>query len=299
MAAPDGAGGDHNRGMLRLAFSRPVLWRTATSLQLGADHPVLLEDVAPWQERLLDELTTGIPDAMLLPLARSLGADEDEAVGFVRRISGALAPLDADPPRVRLETPADLPVAEFEALVSGFDAAGMPPVAATRWAVDDGDRSVVVVVVSHRLVAPARAARLVADDVAHLPIELAGDCVSVGPLVIPGVTPCLACRSAARTDDDPGWPLVAAQLLGRAGPPTTGPLLAEATVLAARLLRAPGSPTATTSADVSATSLRRVWRVHRPHARCLCRSPEGTVTAIGPETPTSAPRTSTAFARPA
>jgi len=41
----------------------------------------------------------------------------------------------------------------------------------------------------------------------------------VGPLVIPGRTACLRCMDLTRTDRDPAWPLILAQLAGRAPDP--------------------------------------------------------------------------------
>jgi bacteriocin biosynthesis cyclodehydratase domain-containing protein len=53
---------------------------------------------------------------------------------------------------------------------------------------------------------------LVAGDLAHLAVVVAGDRLVVGPLVLPGRSPCLRCLDLHRTDRDPAWPKVAAQL---------------------------------------------------------------------------------------
>lgn len=260
--------------MLRLTSSTPPLWRTDSSVQLGTDSPVRLHDLTPWQEQLLDELSTGIPDAMLGPLARSLGADADEAHAFVDRISSALSGADRPLPPVRVELPDDTTHGDELSLIAGLSAAGLRPSETTRWSVGEPDRRVTVIAVSHRLTSPHRAGRLMAADVAHLPIELAGDRVAVGPLVVPGETACLACRSADRRDRDPSWPQVAAQLLGRPAVPTDPALLVEAAALAVRLLRA-GARQPSLSVVLSASSERRRWHAHRPHPACLCLSPAG------------------------
>jgi hypothetical protein len=46
----------------------------------------------------------------------------------------------------------------------------------------------------------------------HLFIEVYEDRAALGPLVLPGRTACVGCRDLARTDHDPQWPLVLAQL---------------------------------------------------------------------------------------
>ncbi len=280
--------------MLRLAPSHPPLWRTPTSVQLGIDDKRLLTGLHPWQERLLDELVSGIPDARLGPLARELGASDVEAAAFLRRIEGSLATDETASPRVRVELPADLGHEDERTLLVGMAGAGLTLADCARWALPPGRAPIVLV--AARLVDPHRAARLTADDVPHLPIELSGDRVVVGPLVIPGETACLACVHAERRERDAEWPLVAAQLLARPSVPTDPLLLVEAAALAARMLR---TRDVGRSIVVSATDDRRELREHRPHGSCLCRSPEGIWTADAPDSPSAAPMTTTAFARPA
>lgn len=263
--------------MLRLAPSHPPLWRTPSSMQLGSDGAVRLDEVTPWQERLLDALRDGIPDAMLLPLARSLGASATDAERFVAEISGALTTDSAEPVRVQAELPSEIGFAEADAFDHGWRAAGLDPASVTRWPATDPEPDVPMILVADLLVDPRRASTLMAADVTHLPVALCGDRVVVGPIVVPGATACLTCLHAHRTDDDAGWPLVAAQLIGRERTPTDTGLILEAAVLAARMLRAaPESATGESSVSVtlSRADVRRVWHSHRPHARCLCRSPE-------------------------
>lgn len=291
--------------MLRLAPSRPPLWRTDTSVQLGADGAVRVDEITPWQEGLLDALADGIPDAMLGPLAATLGASRVDAEAFVAHIAGALTSAPAQRIDADVEMPPDIGFAEAKALTSAWQAAGIEVARTTRWSQDDPDPKRPLILVADRLVDPRRAAALMAADITHVPIELAGDRVAVGPLVVPGRTACLTCRHTQRTDGDPHWPLLAAQLLGRERTPTDPALVIEAAVLAVRLLRgaATSSPSATVSVTISAASARRTWHVHRPHARCLCRSPEGIATApedaAAPASPRFAPTTATAIARPA
>lgn len=47
---------------------------------------------------------------------------------------------------------------------------------------------------------------------AHLPVTASPGAGTVGPLVIPGVTSCLACADLLRRDRDAAWPALAAQL---------------------------------------------------------------------------------------
>ena len=111
--------------MLRLAPSHPPLWRTPDSVQFGIDDERPLTGLHPWQERLLDALVGGIPDARLAPLATELGASVAEAERFLHRIQDALA-TDASPaPPVRIELPADLSHDDETSLLTGIRAAGL------------------------------------------------------------------------------------------------------------------------------------------------------------------------------
>ena len=56
------------------------------------------------------------------------------------------------------------------------------------------------------------ARRQVPEQTPHLLAEVRETVGVVGPLVLPGRTPCLRCLDLTRADLDPGWPAVAAQL---------------------------------------------------------------------------------------
>jgi bacteriocin biosynthesis cyclodehydratase domain-containing protein len=55
------------------------------------------------------------------------------------------------------------------------------------------------------------AATLTRGGVPHLLAQVEGALGAVGPLVLPGRTPCLRCLDLVRASIDPGWPSVAAQ----------------------------------------------------------------------------------------
>ena len=44
-----------------------------------------------------------------------------------------------------------------------------------------------------------------ARGIPHLPVSISASHVSVGPMVVPGETPCLGCLDLVRTDGDPSW----------------------------------------------------------------------------------------------
>lgn len=63
-----------------------------------------------------------------------------------------------------------------------------------------------------------RARHLVLDGTAHLLVEVRDTTGVVGPLVLPGRTPCLRCLELTRCDLDPAWPALAAQLSAASAP---------------------------------------------------------------------------------
>lgn len=60
----------------------------------------------------------------------------------------------------------------------------------------------------------ADATALVADGVPHLVARVRELSGIIGPLVLPGRTCCLRCLHLHRSDRDPAWPMISAQLLG-------------------------------------------------------------------------------------
>ena len=278
----------HDQGMLRLDPAHPPLWRSATTLQFGADPVAIVEDPAPWQQRLVQELVRGIPDDTLEPVAAAFGAPDQAAGPFVRHIRRALAsPERAMAQGVVVHVPTDFPPALADVVAVSLAAAGFD-VAVEAWC-DAPDESIpptsTVVALAEHVVHPRRTALLMASDIPHLPVVFTGSGAEVGPYVHPGRTACLACIAAHRRDADPAWPLVVSQLIGT---PVTGidtALAYEAGIVAARLVTA-GERSETRQKSHSLTlhagSLRRTSRAHRPHAECRCRSLEGNGKAADP-----------------
>ncbi|TGD84196.1 TOMM precursor leader peptide-binding protein [Mycolicibacterium sp. CH28] len=139
-----------------------------------------------------------------------------------------------------------------------------------------------MVVFTDYLVADPRLVRdLHTVGIPHLPVRVRDGAGLVGPLVIPGVTSCLACADLHRTDRDAAWPAVAAQLrevIGSADRPT---VLATAAVALGQLQRiitavrgteAAGAPPATlnTTLEVDVTTNTISARRWSRHPRCGC-----------------------------
>lgn len=288
--------------MLRLDPASPPLWRSPTTLQFGVDAVAVIEAPSPWQLRLLRELEHGITEATLDPLAVALGAPEDAAADFVRSIARALrAPHDAV--RVVLQSPNDFPGDRRELVAEALAMAGVDLRETTWYGAPhelQGGAGETVIVLAHHLVEPRRVADLMSADIAHAPLVFTGSGAEIGPIVVPGETPCLACIAAHRRDADAAWPQVAAQLIGRPAPALSRATVMEAGFVVAALVSAVEPDRRRLrgcSVSLHEGSLQRSVLAHLPHAECRCRSLAGSGTAAAPAL--HATTTSSALARPA
>ncbi|WP_163510997.1 hypothetical protein [Fodinicola acaciae] len=118
---------------------------------------------------------------------------------------------------------------------------------------------------------PARKAR------ARLELGVRDGLAVVGPLTVPGRTACPTCVELARTDRDPDWPALAAQLGGAPTDPcSVANTLAAVALAGAQILEhLDGGRPAVRSASLElaasgAIVRRRQWD---PHPACPCTSP--------------------------
>lgn len=289
--------------MLRLNPAHPPLWRSINRLQLGQEAVVVLDDPQPWQQRLLHELGRGIPDSALEPLAEAYGAEPLQVRDLLTRIRPALEhPPGAPPARITMAVPATFPAADASVIIQALSARGtrVQRVSCDDIRADPGPRGETVVLLAHHVIDPRDAAALLREDVAHFPIVLTGTRAVLGPLVRPGTTACLECAALHRTDADPAWPAIAAQLLGRQLPAVGAAFASEIGLAAGRLLSEPETARRIAhSLTLHVDSVRRSWRAHPPHAECRCRSLAGTATASEQPVRARATTTPTALARPA
>jgi bacteriocin biosynthesis cyclodehydratase domain-containing protein len=117
-----------------------------------------------------------------------------------------------------------------------------------------------------------------AGGVVHLTAAASEAIGVVGPLVIPGQTACLSCVDMARTDRDPAWPLILAQISGRAPQPAAcaavlaAAVAAQATAQALAFLDRAGPATAVINGTLELVLPDWQWRRHSwiPHRQCRC-----------------------------
>ncbi len=256
--------------VLKLADDLAIVWRSPTSLQLGIDAPrIVLDDVGAGDERLIAALRRGISASGWSMLARDAGVSEERARGVLE----ALAPVLSAAPAAASGSVLVLgDGAIASALAALLDDAG-------RLARPDDRRPALVALVAAWVIGPEDAQHWLRRDIPHLPVVAADQSVTVGPLVEPGAGPCLYCGQLMRTEADPAWPAIAAQLWGRAAPRHSALTVSAVAAFAARRLIArldAGAP----AGDAGA----RAWRLadeggtisvvpQLRHPRCSCAAP--------------------------
>ena len=192
------------------------------------------------------------------------------ASGIGRVVSVGPAAPGPPPPAVE---PGDWPPLMTSPAGPGRRAPGRkPPVTRSR----AGKRpDLAVLVGSHD---PEIASALVHDRIPHLAAS-AGEAIGVvGPLVVAGRSACLRCLDLARSDRDPAWPLILAQLAGRQPDPAAcdAPLAAAVAALAAAqslaFIDRPAEAGATMNGTLELVLPDWQWRRRSlpPHRDCDC-----------------------------
>jgi bacteriocin biosynthesis cyclodehydratase domain-containing protein len=274
--------------VLKLVDDIPIVWRTPTCLQLGIDAPrIVLDEVGAGEERLITALRRGISPSGWSMLARDSAVAEERASALL----AALAPMLSEPAAP----------ASGRALVLGDGAIGTAIAAllddAGRLARHDERTPALVVLVAPWVIGPEDAQHWLRRDVPHLPVVSADRSVTVGPLVEPGSGPCLYCAHLTRTDADPAWPAIAAQLWGRPAARMSALTVSAVAAFVARLALArltAGAPAEPVDA--------RAWRLadeggtisasaQLPHPRCSCAAPPESDWAPGSGLAAPAPTT--------
>jgi len=247
--------------LTRLDPRYPLLWRDDQTVQFGLEGKVRVEVAEEWVEPLLRRLLDGIRRGAFDVIAHAAGAPRDAA----RQLFATLQPVLIDDSR-----PAPPVWVEGVSLADGRETERM------RLALRDEGIGIaerlqpdaVAIVMVGGAASALQMAPFLRDDVPHLPIGFEYDAALIGPLVVPGRTPCLSCRDAHESERDSAWPLLHAQLVGRSVA-VSAARISHAAALVALILRTP-TPDAGLMVRVTPDG-RHSWRSVRHHAECPCR----------------------------
>lgn len=276
----------------RLDPAVPLLWRDGETLQIGIEGTLRIAAREPWVERLVGRMAAGFRRSAFDVIAHAAGAPRAEARMLLSRLEPLLVDDAAAPTAAWVES---IDVLDGRCEYRMRDALHDEGVAVG--VRDDPDH--VGVVLIEGAAAALQFARYLREDTAHLPVALERGRITIGPLVVPGESPCLTCRDQHQRDADDAWPRMHAQLIGRAAGPVSAASIADAATLVARLLSETASPGS--FVEVSGDG-RREWRSLTFHEECRCRersfqSPRGTSTAPAPLAPRNETTTAREYAR--
>lgn len=280
--------------LTRLDPAYPLLWRDVDTVQFGMEGVVQVSVSDPWVDRLLQSLRAGFRPSAFDVIAHGVGAPRDAARELLSTLKPVLRTDAPPPPLVWIES-----LNMIDSRVAARTEIALVDEGVTM--AERGTADAVAIVLVEGAASARQLANHLRDDITHLPIAFEAGSTTVGPLIVPGRTPCLACRDGHERDRDPAWPSLHTQLVGTASGHVTAARTAEAAALAARILTEPGRSNAAKSVRISPDG-RRVWRSVRFHAECRCReqsfrSPEGTATAVARRAPQSATMTPPEFER--
>lgn len=276
---------------LRIDPRLPAVWRTPTTLQFGVSAPsVVLEGLDVAGERMLAALSSGISRSGLGMIGRSAGASDAEIDALLTRLQPVLI-RDDEPPAHRVVVCGAGRLADRLVIVlaaAGLQVVVAPTVEAAEIA--DGELAIAV---GHYVLDPALHGLWLRRDLAHLPVVYSDLGVAIGPLVVPGETPCLYCLQRHASDADPAWPAISSQLWGRRSPADTELLASEAAAVVAREVVARlrgGAAAASNQLVIDAETGRRSRRDFEIHPECGCVELGRATSTAGSALPSAAAR---------
>ena len=258
--------------VLRLDPRYPLVWRSPSSLQFGVVAPVVvLHDVSTADELMISALLAGVSRPGLSMIARGGGVGDAAADALL----AAVAPALESPPAPRRQTVTLVGTGDTATRIA--DTLSDEGVRVTR--VFDAESAAatscdLAIAVGHFVLAPELHGVWLRRDIPHLPVVLSDTSSTVGPIVEPGVGPCLYCLQRYRTDADPAWPALSAQLWGRRSTIEStlvaGEIASTASRAALARLDTGHAASAHRSIEISAGSGRSKTRVWEAHPACGC-----------------------------
>lgn len=273
----------------RIDPALPLVWRSPHELQFGALVPrVVLRDPGELETGLIAALRHGARVSTLQTIGAGLGGSPADIARLLDVLAPTFEPEAAAVGAASVDRSRRAVIAlDADGIVAERLAASLTALGHDVAPVDEVDpaRVDLAVIATAWVISPPRYLPWLRSDVPHLAVVFDESGARVGPLVEPGTGPCLRCLDLSRRDADAAWPVIAAQLAGRAAS-LTARVAHDATALAASVVDDRISRGIT---DLSAASItlpkpgdepRR--QPHPPHPGCGCRAPGGNATAPVP-----------------
>lgn len=258
--------------VLKLDPLYPLVWRSPTSLQFGVAAPVVvLNEVSGPDEHLISALTVGISRTGLTMVARACGADDSDVAGLLDRLAPALE--SRRPATGHTVTLAGTGLTAHR-IAEALEGAGVTVRAVADPRAVSVEPCDLAIAVGHFVLAPELHGLWLRRDIPHLPVVISDTAVSIGPIVDPGVGPCLYCLQFYRTDADAAWPALSAQLWGRRSGSESALVAAEVAAAATRAalarLGVGHAASVHRSMEIDVDTGSTTVREWLPHPQCGC-----------------------------
>lgn len=275
---------DASRPRLRLRSPALAVWRSPDVLQVGLDPPAVVLAGVPGQLAealaLLAHPNSADELARLLP---DLGRPWIDWLIERLRTAGLLVPSATTPqPAIAVVGGGALAAAVASAAAgAAVSVSAAEPVAlAAGWSTGAGPAGPELVVLAASTAEPDRTLTdaLQSAGRPHLVVRLEPDRAVVGPLVLPGRTPCVRCQDLSRCHLDPAWPRLLAQLCREPVEPNPALLGWAATTAAIQLrgwLAGAVPQTCGSSLELWLADFGLHARPWPAHPRCGCLVPIG------------------------
>ncbi len=244
----------------------------------------LLTDAATWpggaaltaaaRQRLAPDLAAAAADVVPSgPAGRCQRlADATVTIAGVGRVGAVIATLLTASGIGRINLLDDADVHAADVCVGGFtpEDVGRPRtelgLRLRRWlSATPGDPATHLTIVTDAVDARIVSQRLVGAATPHLLVSSAESIGRIGPFVLPGVSCCLRCFDLERSDLDPGWPQVAAQLRA------DGPAMARDSNLSVNTAAVAALHVTSWLAGGRPTSINGVVELRLPHGDAVRR----------------------------
>jgi hypothetical protein len=259
--------------VLKLDSQIPRVWRTPFSLQFGVEPPrVVLTEVSDADEQLISALIAGVARSGLGMIARSVGVDSSRLTEILTLLDPVLERPVAEHSRTGHRPVVDVVgsgiTADLIAQTLISEGVAVAPKGA-----GPAETCDLAIAVGHYVLEPYLYGHWLRADIPHLPVVFTDAGVTIGPLIEPGVGPCLYCLERYRSDADAVWPAIASQLWGRRSPTETMLLAIDTATRVVRLVTerlSEGMPRPAASIRIHHTSGAVTVREERPHPLCDC-----------------------------
>lgn len=196
--------------VLKLNPDIPAVWLSPQTLRFGFDEPLLvLEELNTGEEQLVSLLQHGTTAGAYRMFATRMGVSADNANTLLEALQPLFLPPQPPPPVTYrlIGEPALIDSLSTLLLKEQPETQARPSVRKPQ------PELPLTISISRFLAFSSLGQETLSNNTAHLPIVLGDQSVWVGPVILPGIVPCLYCIERAEVSREPHLATMIVQLL--------------------------------------------------------------------------------------